>query len=134
MLSFETDDINSMSLYDQADILSADYVLLHSLNVLALSISKQQTCPVLRVTKLLCLLYLYPRLCKTRFLWGTISLNLHLYWSTLSLYCAYYCVTAITLPLEFSPSPTKIFLLSHYTLLQYQISSVYGCLYFTISI
>jgi hypothetical protein len=49
-MSFETDDNNSMSLYDQADILFAEFFLLRSLNALALSTSKQQTCPVLRVT------------------------------------------------------------------------------------
>jgi len=40
-----------MSLYDQDDIFSADYnILLYSLNALAFSISKQQTCSLLRVT------------------------------------------------------------------------------------
>lgn len=40
---------------------------------------------------------MYPRPCKTGFLWSTNSLNLHMYWYTLSLSCACYCIIAITL-------------------------------------
>ena len=135
MLSVKTDDINSMSVYVQGDIFSADYnILLYSLNVRALSISKKNTCSLLIVTDFRFFLYMYPHLCKTRFLWDTDSLNFHLYWSTLSFYRVYYCAIAITLPLEPSLLSPKIFVLSHYTLLQCQISTVSGFLYFTISI
>jgi len=111
-------DINSMSLYDQDDIFSADYnILLYSLNALAFIISKQQTCSLLRDTELRCFLYMYPRRFKTRFLWSTDSLNLHLYWSTLSLPCACYFIIVITLPFESSLLSPNVFLLSHFSLL-----------------
>jgi hypothetical protein len=116
-MSFKTDGINSMSPYDQ-DIFYADYyILLYCLNALAFSISKQQTCSLLRDTEFRCFLYNYPRLLKTRFVLSTDSLNLHQYWSTLSLSCSYYSIITIIITFESSLLSPKVFLLSHYTLL-----------------